>query len=59
VDGAVAEPRPGGEAASPPPLPPPCDDDTGAGAATGRGVDANPMTLASMMTTTAVTATQA
>jgi hypothetical protein len=58
VDGAVAEPRAGGEVASPPPLPPPCDDN-GAGAATGRGVDANPMTLASMMTTTAVTATQA
>jgi hypothetical protein len=37
-----------------------CDDDTGAGAAATRpGVEANPMTLASTMTTTAVTATQA
>jgi len=43
--------------ASPPPLP--CDDGTGAGAATWAGVDANPMTLASTMTTTEITATQA
>jgi hypothetical protein len=49
----------GGAVASPPPsLPPPCDDDGGAEAATGPGADANPMTLASTMTTT-VTATQA
>ena len=37
---------------------PPCDDDGRAGAATGPGVDANPMTLASTIITTAVTATQ-
>jgi hypothetical protein len=61
LGGAVAELRAGGAVASPPPLPPPCDDDeAGAGAAvTGPGVDANPMTLASTMTTTAVTTTQA
>jgi hypothetical protein len=59
VGGAVAELRAGGAVASPPPLPP-CDDEAGAGAAvTGPGVDANPMTLASTMTTTVVTATQA
>jgi hypothetical protein len=58
--GLSAGPRVGGAVASPPPLPPLLDDDTGAGAAvTGPGVDANPMTLASTMTTTAVTATQA
>ena len=56
--GVVAELRAGG-AVTPPPLPP-CDDGGAAGAAvTGPGVDANPMRLASTMTMTAVTATQA
>jgi len=54
--GLAAGPRVAGAVASPPL---PCDDGTGAGAATWAGVDANPMTLASTMTTTAATATQA
>jgi hypothetical protein len=48
--GLVARPRVGGTVA---------ELRAGGAAVTGPGVDANPMTLASTMTTTAVTATQA
>jgi hypothetical protein len=46
-----------GGAVTPPLLP--CDGGAAGAAVTGSRVDANPMTLASRMMTTAVTATQA